>query len=144
MPRYMVQRTFTEGLHIPVDEDGATAMLGVVDRNADGDPRLTLEEGAIRVVDPRTAGAPIELVALDSSSSVLGGDREARILREKAGAYSMICDWVKPVSVNWLGAFLYLPTPSNCACTPSLSSVLRKNITSLCRPVTSSSALGTA
>jgi len=71
-----------------------------VDHNADGDPRFTLEEGAVRVVDPRKAGAPIELVALDSSSSVLGGDREARILREKAGAYSMICDWVKPVSVK--------------------------------------------
>ena len=34
MPRYMVQRTFTEGLHIPVDGEGAAAMLGVVDRNA--------------------------------------------------------------------------------------------------------------
>jgi hypothetical protein len=35
MPRYMVQRTFPDGLHVPTDEDGATAMLGVVDRNAD-------------------------------------------------------------------------------------------------------------
>jgi len=34
MPRNMVQRTFTEGLHIPVDGEGAAAMLGVVDRNA--------------------------------------------------------------------------------------------------------------
>ena len=34
MPRYMVQRTFTEGLHIPVDGEGAAAMIGVVDRNA--------------------------------------------------------------------------------------------------------------
>ncbi len=71
-----------------------------VDRNADGQTRVTLEEGAVRVVDPRKAGDPIELVALDSSSTVLGGDREARILREKAGAYSMICDWVKPVAVT--------------------------------------------
>ena len=71
-----------------------------VDRNADGQTRVTLEEGAVRVVDPRKTGDPIELVALDSSSTVLGGDREARILREKAGAYSMICDWVKPVAVT--------------------------------------------
>ncbi|MFO0690959.1 MAG: hypothetical protein U0900_19840 [Myxococcota bacterium] len=71
-----------------------------VDVNADGDPRVTLVEGAVRVVDPRKTGEPIEIVALDSSSSVLGGDREARILREKAGAYSMICDWVKPVAVK--------------------------------------------
>ena len=41
---------------------------------------------------------------------------------------------VKPVSVNWFGAFLYLPTPSNCACTPSLSSVLAKNVTSAAQP----------
>jgi hypothetical protein len=70
------------------------------DRNADGETRITLEEGAVRVVDPRKAGEPIELVALDSSSVVLGGDREARILREKAGAYVMLCDWVKPVAVQ--------------------------------------------
>lgn len=71
-----------------------------LDVNAEGDPRVTLEEGAVRVVDPRKAGEPIELVALDSSSVVLGGDREARILKEKAGAYAMICDWVKPVAVK--------------------------------------------
>jgi hypothetical protein len=70
------------------------------DRNADGQTRVTLEEGAVRVIDPRKAGEPIELVALDSSSTVLGGDREARILREKAGAYAMLCDWVQPVSVT--------------------------------------------
>ena len=35
MPRYMVERTFPDGLHIPVDNEGATACLGVVDRNAE-------------------------------------------------------------------------------------------------------------
>lgn len=35
MPRYMVQRTFVDGLNIPVTEEGATACLGVVGRNAD-------------------------------------------------------------------------------------------------------------
>ena len=35
MPRYMVERTFPAGLEIPVNEEGATACLGVVDRNAD-------------------------------------------------------------------------------------------------------------
>ena len=34
MPRYMVERHFPEGLHIPVNPDGADAMCGVVDRNA--------------------------------------------------------------------------------------------------------------
>ena len=34
MPRYMVQRTFEEGLHIPVDAGGAETCRAVVDRNA--------------------------------------------------------------------------------------------------------------
>ena len=34
MPRYLVHRTFPDGLHIPIDEEGAAACLGVVDRNA--------------------------------------------------------------------------------------------------------------
>jgi hypothetical protein len=35
MPRYMVERTFADGLQIPVTEEGAAACLGVVGRNAD-------------------------------------------------------------------------------------------------------------
>jgi Protein of unknown function (DUF4242) len=35
MPRYMVERTFPQGLHIPVTEDGAQTCFGVVGRNAD-------------------------------------------------------------------------------------------------------------
>ena len=34
MPRYLVQRTFPDGLGIPVDEEGAAACLEVVERNA--------------------------------------------------------------------------------------------------------------
>jgi hypothetical protein len=34
MPRYLVQRTFPNGLNIPVDHNGAQAMLDVVDNNA--------------------------------------------------------------------------------------------------------------
>jgi len=33
MPRYMVEREFPDGLHIPVDENGAKACLAVVDSN---------------------------------------------------------------------------------------------------------------
>ena len=33
MPRYMVERTFPDGLRIPVTDEGATACLGVVDKN---------------------------------------------------------------------------------------------------------------
>jgi hypothetical protein len=34
MPRYMVERTFPNGLHIPADEDGAAAMCAIVATNA--------------------------------------------------------------------------------------------------------------
>jgi Protein of unknown function (DUF4242) len=35
MPRYVVERTFPDGLSIPVDAQGADICLGVVDLNAD-------------------------------------------------------------------------------------------------------------
>lgn len=35
MPRYMVERTFPDGLQIPVTEEGAAACMGVVGTNAD-------------------------------------------------------------------------------------------------------------
>ncbi|GAB3096912.1 DUF4242 domain-containing protein [Lysobacter terrae] len=34
MPRYMIERIFPAGLHIPVNDDGAQACLGVVAANA--------------------------------------------------------------------------------------------------------------
>ncbi|WP_066823562.1 DUF4242 domain-containing protein [Sphingomonas mali] len=36
MPRYMVERSFPTGLHIPCNTDGAAACLNVVDENATG------------------------------------------------------------------------------------------------------------
>jgi hypothetical protein len=35
MPRYMVERNFAEGLHIPADAEGAKTCLGVVRTNGD-------------------------------------------------------------------------------------------------------------
>jgi len=35
MPRYMVQRTFPQGLEIPVADGGADICGGIVERNAD-------------------------------------------------------------------------------------------------------------
>ena len=34
MPRYMVERSFPDGLHIPTNADGASALSGIVERNA--------------------------------------------------------------------------------------------------------------
>ena len=36
MPRYMVERTFPDGLNIPVNDEGAEACGGVIARNAEG------------------------------------------------------------------------------------------------------------
>jgi hypothetical protein len=35
LPRYVVERTFPDGLSVPLTVEGATACLGVVDRNAE-------------------------------------------------------------------------------------------------------------
>jgi hypothetical protein len=35
MPRYLVERSFPDGLGIPVTDEGAAACLGVVNRNGD-------------------------------------------------------------------------------------------------------------
>lgn len=35
MPRYMVERTFPDGLNIPPTDDGAASCLDVVNKNAD-------------------------------------------------------------------------------------------------------------
>ena len=35
MPRYLVERTFPDGLLIPMTAEGSATCLGVVDRNAD-------------------------------------------------------------------------------------------------------------
>jgi hypothetical protein len=35
MPRYVVERTFPDGLHIPIDDQGAATTLKVASKNAD-------------------------------------------------------------------------------------------------------------
>ncbi len=35
MPRYMVERSFPDGLHIPVNDEGVSAVCGIVANNAD-------------------------------------------------------------------------------------------------------------
>lgn len=35
MPRYMVERTFPDGLEVPMTPEGAEALMGIVGRNAD-------------------------------------------------------------------------------------------------------------
>lgn len=35
MPRYLIERSFPEGLSVPMTDAGAAACLGIVDKNAD-------------------------------------------------------------------------------------------------------------
>ena len=35
MPRYVIERVFPDGLHVPINQEGAAATRGVVARNAD-------------------------------------------------------------------------------------------------------------
>ncbi|MEO5758808.1 MAG: DUF4242 domain-containing protein [Mesorhizobium sp.] len=35
MPRYLIERTFVDGLNVPINEAGAVAMGGVIARNAE-------------------------------------------------------------------------------------------------------------
>ena len=35
MPRYMIERSFPEGLNVPVNADGATALRAIVDTNSE-------------------------------------------------------------------------------------------------------------
>jgi Protein of unknown function (DUF4242) len=35
MPRYMVERTFPDGLEVPLNDEGAASCLRIVDKNAD-------------------------------------------------------------------------------------------------------------
>jgi hypothetical protein len=49
MPRYLVQRTFPDGLQIPVDEQGAKTAMAVVDTNPAG-----LYSGTNPLVRPST------------------------------------------------------------------------------------------
>ena len=65
-----------------------------------GATRVTLEDGGVRIVDPRASGPAIELVALGATTRIVGGDREARILKEKTGPYAIFSDWAGPFSVT--------------------------------------------
>jgi len=44
MPRYMVERSFPDGLNIPLTEAGAQTCLGVVGRNAELEASLVSRE----------------------------------------------------------------------------------------------------
>ena len=105
-PIYRGDRIVTsENAAVGVLTDDVYARLGShsklhVDRTAAATSDLTLEEGAVRVVDPRGLGSEARLAALDAAGRVLGNDAEAYLFSEKTGRYAMLCEWDAPLPVE--------------------------------------------
>ena len=83
MPRYLVERTFPDGLQIPMTGEGAAACLSVVDHNAD--------EGVTWVHS---------YVTLDKQKSYCIYDApNPEAIRKSAGRNSLPVDTITQVSV---------------------------------------------
>ncbi len=83
MPRYIVERTFADGLHIPIDAEGAKVCLTVVDRNAD--------EGVTWVHSYVTDGKEKTFCVYDAPNP--------EAIRKVAGKNSLPVDKITQVSV---------------------------------------------
>ncbi|MDH3519825.1 MAG: hypothetical protein OEM49_05150 [Myxococcales bacterium] len=79
----------------------------------DATPDARLEQGGVRLIDPRDSGALGYLAALDARAEILGNDVEAYVFAEKVGSYAMLCEWDTPLRVT-RGAQQELAAPGNC------------------------------
>ncbi len=61
---------------------------------------LTLERGAVRVIDPRYDGGQARLALLEADARIIGNDLEAYVLDEKTGGFAMFCEWDAPLEVG--------------------------------------------
>jgi hypothetical protein len=82
-------------------------------RTADLTPDVRLEQGGVRLIDPRDSGALGYLAALDARAELMGNDVEAYIFSEKVGPYAMLCEWDAPLRVA-RGNERGLASPGNC------------------------------
>lgn len=80
---------------------------------ADLTPDVRLEQGGVRLIDPRAGGAMGYLAALDARAEVMGNDVEAYLFREKVGPYAMLCEWDAPLRVS-RNDERELASPGNC------------------------------
>jgi hypothetical protein len=75
----------------------------VADLGPEGAPALRLERGKVRVTDERAGAAsqPRHSIATPHAEAQLAGnDMEAYVFAEKAGQYSMLCEWETPLEVT--------------------------------------------
>lgn len=89
------------------------------DRAADQAPDVALQKGRARLFGSSTDAAArhhFETPQATSSTSSAGGDTEGYVLSEKAGAYSMLCEWGKPLDVKRIGKpDALVANPGQCA-----------------------------
>jgi hypothetical protein len=79
--------------------DPQSAVL--LERDASGRVKMTLQDGRARIIDTRGKGAPAAALQIDNADSAVdGGDSEVYVLNEKAGRYAMFCNWTGPVEVT--------------------------------------------
>jgi hypothetical protein len=103
---YQGERVVTaQGSRVGVLMGDVLARLGEgsalrVGRTPEAAADIALEQGAVRVVDPREAGATARLAVLDARAKVLGNDAEAYVFAEKTGRYAMLCEWDSPLTVD--------------------------------------------
>ncbi len=84
---------------IYVQLDPQSALL--LERDASGRVKLTLQDGRARLIDTRGKGARAAALQIDNADSAVdGGDAEVYVLNEKAGRYAMFCNWTGPVHVT--------------------------------------------
>lgn len=87
---------------------GKGSKLAVEDQDA-----LALEQGAVRVLDPRLEGGHARLAVLDTKAQILGNDAEGYVFKEKTGGYAMLCEWDAPLAVT-RGPEGKLANPGDC------------------------------
>ncbi len=102
-------------VYAQIDSDSAARF----DVTADREPDVALQKGRARLFGSATDPAVrhhLETPQASSSTSSAGGDTEAYVLSEKAGAYSMLCEWGRPLDVRRIGrSDTLVARPGECA-----------------------------
>jgi len=77
-------------------------------------PAVELEQGAVRMIDPREGGAPGQLNAGNHYADISGNDVEAFLLADASGTYLKFCERAAPLHVR-SGTDHGIVDPGSCA-----------------------------
>ena len=67
---------------------------------AEGTPRVVVERGRVRVIDPREGGPPGRLDVLESHAEISGNDTEAELVGEGPDRSARFCEFAAPLRLN--------------------------------------------